>query len=422
MLPRRLLSASRTVAPWQRRFSTLLNAAVRDDALHCRWSDGAAGRFHLTWLQDHCPSTVHPDSGQRTVELRHLEGGVAPKRVEIVDGGRTLALDWPSRDTSPNSQRKAESRFDATWLRQLRPIDRAASADGETDVTPWEPFDLEGRAEASCTYHELCMPGSAGEAHALSCLRALRRVGFCVVSETPPTEEDTLVLARRLGRLQGTFYGEPLWDTAPRPEGEVRDTAYTTEELPLHTDCTYMQHTPGIQLFNCVRQASQRPGSPLDGATKLADGFKAAEVLRRDFPSTFAFFCRVPLPFIHQEGAVAMRHAAPVFELHAATSEVSSFRYNELDRAPFGPPLSYEDICDFYTHQAVLVRTLDSLSISHRLEAGDTILVDNHRVLHGRHAFVGPRNLIGCYLTADDWKSRWRVLEATLGRGQGSIM
>jgi trimethyllysine dioxygenase len=55
--------------------------------------------------------------------------------------------------------------------------------------------------------------------------------------------------------------------------------------------------------------------------------------------------------------------------------------------------------------------TLEALQVPLRLECGDTILIDNHRVLHGRYAFQGRRNLIGCYLTADDWRSKLRVLE-----------
>merc|ERR1712012_61281 len=133
-----------------------------------------------------------------------------------------------------------------------------------------------------------------------------------------------------------------IWDTAPRAEGEIVDTAYTNVELPLHTDCTYLRHQPGLQLFNCVAQALAPTSSPLNGSTRLADGFKAAEILRRDHPTTFDFFCRVSLPFMHGNdvSAVNMRHEGPVFELHPHTSEVVCFRYNELDRAPLGPPLS----------------------------------------------------------------------------------
>lgn len=50
---------------------------------------------------------------------------------------------------------------------------------------------------------------------------------------------------------------------------------------------------------------------------------------------------------------------------------------------------------------------------------GDALLLDNHRVLHGRHAFTGTRNLLGCYMTAADWQSRCRVLEQRVGGAAG---
>ena len=107
-----------------------------------------------------------------------------------------------------------------------------------------------------------------------------------------------------------------------------------------------------------------------------------------------------------------MEHAAPVLALHPASGEVVSVRYNELDRGPFVPPLlAGDDVGDFYAHQRVLDKVLRSLELPVRLAVGDALLIDNHRVLHGRYGFVGRRNMIGCYMTADDWLSRLRVLE-----------
>ena len=37
-----------------------------------------------------------------------------------------------------------------------------------------------------------------------------------------------------------------------------------------------------------------------------------------------------------------------------------------------------------------------------RLEAGDLVLFDNQRVLHGRGAFDSREHLQGCYLDEDD--------------------
>lgn len=354
-----------------------------------------------------------------------IERGLTPEKIAIEAEGSTLTLAWPAI----SSMRAAThtSIFDAKWLwkhcgdrhggiknheHQIANA-REKTIPGRTEAVPWAPTDLTGSISPSCTWDELDGDGNGnkGESHALACLRDLRKHGFCVINKTPTTVDATAGIAERLGRLQPTLYGNGVWDTAPRIQEEVRDTAYSNVELPLHTDCTYLQHTPGVQLFVCEEQAAAREGSPLDGATRLADGFKVAEVLRRDHPATFAFFCRLAIPFVHAEGDVRMEHLAPVFELHPDTSEVVSFRYNELDRATLGATFSFDDIRDYYEHQAVLVSVISSLEMSLRLERGDAILVDNHRVLHGRHSFVGQRNMIGCYMTADDWKSRLRVLE-----------
>ena len=112
-----------------------------------------------------------------------------------------------------------------------------------------------------------------------------------------------------------------------------------------------------------------------------------------------------------------MEHVAPIFELDPSGSQVASVRYNELDRARFVPPhLSYEDVADFYEHARILEQVLRSLEMPLRLRVGDALLIDNTRVLHGRHGFVGQRNMIGCYMTSDDWLSRLRVLERAATR------
>ena len=66
-----------------RHCSTLVRALSRDGELHCHFSDGAAGRFHHSWLRDHCPQSRHPVSGQRTFELCDLPPGLAPRAVAI---------------------------------------------------------------------------------------------------------------------------------------------------------------------------------------------------------------------------------------------------------------------------------------------------------------------------------------------------
>ena len=108
-----------------------------------------------------------------------------------------------------------------------------------------------------------------------------------------------------------------------------------------------------------------------------------------------------------------MQHVAkPVFELDPISARVTAIRYNQLDLGPLVPPLMHvDDMAAFYTHARVLEDTLLSLELPLRLEVGDAILIDNTRVLHGRHRFTGKRNMLGCYMNSDDWLSRLRLLE-----------
>ena len=175
-----------------------------------------------------------------------------------------------------------------------------------------------------------------------------------------------------------------------------------------------MAQQPGLQLFNCAHQDAAPLDRPHDGSTRLADGLKIAEVLRDEYPATFAFFCRVALPYTHVEGDVHMAHLAPIFALDPRTAEVVGFRYNETDRGTLDC-LGFDETAAFYEHAAALHGAIAALETELRLDTGQAILIDNHRVMHGRRAFRGHRNLLGCYLPADDWQSLLRVARRERG-------
>ena len=425
LLVRRLCTPASVVPP----ASAITRATVQPGAVHVTWADGSESRFHHSWLRDHCPQSVHPISHQRELPLRHVSD--APPALLHMDAAK-VELRWAA--THEVSGKEHTSTYAAPWLFAHRydahigagtpaslPVGAVsmgpshaaapAMAPDTCAVRPWRPEEMADGAIPTVAWASLAASRqSTADSHALSALRHLRESGIVRVRGVPSTVEATEALAMQLGMVQPTFYGA-IWDTAPRALADVIDTAYSNVELPLHNDCCYLEAQPGIQLFNCVEQ----PPAPLDephaGATKLADGFMAAQVLRRDFPLTFAYLCRVPVGFHHVEGGQHLVHHAPILKLHPATAEVVGIRYNDSDRAPFGAA-AFDDVGDFYTHARLLEGVLEALEVPLRLECGDTILIDNHRVLHGRYAFKGHRNLIGCYMTADDWKSKLRVLEA----------
>jgi trimethyllysine dioxygenase len=133
--------------------------------------------------------------------------------------------------------------------------------------------------------------------------------------------------------------------------------------------------------------------------------------LQQASPVAYDYFCRTPLPFIHRAGDAFVCARAPVFRFDRATGFPAEVRYNETDRDVFDC-LSEAEVEGFYQHARALQTALDASELRFKLSPGVAVLLDNRRVLHGRVGFEGRRNLIGCYLTADDWRSKLRVKRA----------
>lgn len=78
--------------------------------------------------------------------------------------------------------------------------------------------------------------------------------------------------------------------------------------------------------------------------------------------------------------------------------------------------LAPEDLVTFYPAYLNLMRMIrdPAYAVRLRLEAGEMVVFDNRRVLHGRGAFdpnTGLRHLHGCYVDRGDFDSRLRMMQ-----------
>ncbi|EQC35014.1 hypothetical protein SDRG_07255 [Saprolegnia diclina VS20] len=383
---RRMLSSLAKVTPLE-----------AQEAIELTWSDGFSAKFHKIWLRDHCtcPQCQHPSTKQRQIHSATIPLH-APATMAVAPDALTIT--W--QDTIVGSS-CTQSAFSSQWLR-----DHVYS----TPKTTYPPEYRQERLDNKVLWDKhLAMPTSTygdmmGDGFRDG-MQLLQKHGLLLIKNTPNSMDDTEAFARRIGFVLETVYGT-MWTTRPQTaEMSYNDTASTNLELQAHTDCTYLYTPPGLQIFNCVQQAA---GGPTDGASRYVDGFHVAEYLRQHAPEAFAFFSKTPLPFYCLDDDTSLATMKTVIDLDYR-GNIKGFRLNDGDRAAL-THLSFEDTFAFYQHHKELWRAIDHLELVHKLDEGDMMVVDNNRVMHGRHAFEGERALIGCYIGKTEYDSRLRVL------------
>jgi len=356
--------------------------------LTLQWRDKTFSKFSFAWLLDHQKPNWHPSTNQKIKPASSLGNDFldpynSVDSLAVIDDekGKTLRVHWagglPATEIS---------------LAQLRSHSGLHSRYGLPHRKPWKQLPQLPQSSFKDDHN----------ASLKKVLYDLAIYGVHLVTDMPQTAKETEEFIRsRLGPPRETFYGG-MWDTAPRKEN-VNDTAYTYDALDPHTDTCYLIDSPGLQCFNCV---AQDPG--VGGKTRLVDSETVVNILRADHPATFKFFTDTSLVFHHTEKGLNARVCAPVITVEPDGS-LKQFRYNEYDMAPLNY-LSEHAIDEFYFHNEILHDTIRECENPIKLRVGDMVIVDNHRVMHGRTAFQGYRNLVGCYVGADDWIMRARAI------------
>ncbi len=228
-------------------------------------------------------------------------------------------------------------------------------------------------------------------------------LGFVIFTQVPTQPGAILRVASAFGFTRETNFGA-LFDVRSIPEAS--DLAYTAVALDPHTDNPYRWPVPGVQLLHCL--VNETSG----GLSTLVDGFAAAEALRADDGEAFRLLSRTPVRFRYRDAATELVASAPPIELDV-TGRVQAVHFSpRLDFVPLGPPA---ELASYYRARRAFDHLLRSpeLEIRFLLDAGELVMMDNRRLLHGRTGFdsaEGLRYLQGCYIDIDGPRSLYRVL------------
>lgn len=350
------------------------------------WADAVSGDFPWIWLRDNDVAELHPTTQERTFDLTSVPIDIKPDNVALADNA--LLIRWPGRDDI--------SRYDADWLYQHRPGIRRPDA----AIVPQTLWTKDSMQELPRFDAGRCRASSDVLSDAL---RTVKSVGLVLFVNLPDDPDAGVSFGDIIGFKRETNFGV-TFDVVSKPD--ANNLAYTAQALPLHVDLPNQELVPGFQFLHCIRHDAT------GGRSIFADGYQICADLRQQHPDHFELLTRKRIPLRFHDDSCDIRQRRPV---------ISQARNGDFTQVVFNahiadvPDMPTRELYAFYEAYQVFMKLARSQSyrIEYLLRAGEMVMFDNRRVMHGRTAFdpsSGRRQLRGYYIDRNEVDSRMRIL------------
>lgn len=382
-----------------------------DYQLDIEWSDGQSSKFHCIWLRDncHCDQCYYSATKQRLLNSATIRDDIHAAEIRY-DSGQ-LQIVWNQDDH--------KSVYDFEWLHlhsyNPRLVALELKVAGEKDILVpkyWKTKDFPSHDELPKVDFNSVIK-STDETDKEDAIRdwslKIFKYGFCLIDNVPVTPEATESLVEKLMYIRPTHYGG-FWDFTS--DLSKADTAYTNIDISSHTDGTYWNDTPGLQLFHLLSHEGT------GGTTSLVDAFQCASILKEQHPESYDLMTRIAVP-AHSAGeekvCIQPDIPQPIFKLNDS-GKLVQVRWNQSDRSTMDSWTDPADIPRFYKaikHWVAIITSKEN-ELFYQLKPGQCLIFDNWRCFHSRTEFTGKRRMCGAYINRDDFMSRLKILN--LGR------
>lgn len=368
------------------------------------WEDGDSQRYPNVWLKSncHCNACYSKGAHGKLKYTQHLDLDIQVTDISINKDGHVLNIKWSDNHmTSLPSNWLRCNRFDQS---DLDPV-----ADLKLDL--WGSDVMSSGRLRSFKFDDLMESNEA----LLDWLSEIKVLGISLVKNVPVMTHQIHKLAERIGYITPSTFGTHS-DVIAVQDGDM--LGFSNGYLQPHTDFSYYVSPPGVGLFHCIKNTSTEGGESL-----LIDSFRAAMELKSNDPE--AFHLLTTHEFEHVAIATNKKVTKNAFYHHArhplikldALGQLKRVTFNEIYHASlFRVPV--DDVAPMFaaikTFNNLLLR--DDSVFKYKLNAGDILSFNNHRMLHGRNAYTVDKGLVERHLQTAfvDWDcvlSKMRLLK-----------
>ena len=367
---------------------SLVSVQIVNKSLVVHWSDDQQSTLHPIWLRENCccDQCLNQVTREHLVDLRDIPADIRPLSADIDERGALMVI-W--------SHENHCSDYNPHWL-YAHCTNRVSERDDK--IRPWNTTDLQEPRSFNT------VDGIIDDDVLYEVLLTILRYGVARIRALPVDERQVEDLALRIGPIRETHF-DRIFDVVSKADSDT--LANTSHYLAAHTDIPTRESPPGIQLLHC------RIAEAKGGHSTLTDGFKVAKDIKQQFPAYYKILTTVKWCHANRAGPTDYRWESPIIGLDEQ-GELREVRLLPFSRAPL--TADYDDMDDIYAALKCFMEMVNSplYQMTFPFKAGDLIMFDNRRLLHGRGEFypkTGDRALRGTYIERDDVMSKIRQIE-----------
>ncbi len=342
--------------------------------------------IHPFWLRERVDGEEFLDKGtqQRLFDPSAMNGEIIVKKAEIKNG--FLEVNFNDGVNSKLEINKLETEF--------------SNKDTVIKSIPKKKWDSTLENIKNFEYKDDFF--ETKEMHDL--LVSFYEYGFVIIKNVPSENNYIVKFANSIGSVRRTNFGEHFNVTS---KSDPNDLAYTSLHITPHTDNPYRNPVPCIQILHCIENEVS------GGYSTLVDGYTVSEKLKKEDPDAYKILSEVKVRFKFTDKTVMLEDWSELIHL----DDDKNFKQVRFSpRLDYVPMLEKNKLDQYYKARKKLSDLYNSEKneVKFKLKPKDLMMMDNHRVLHGRTKFdpeEGKRFLQGCYIDFDSTEGKLRHLK-----------